>query len=31
MGEVLGLSLSMSIPTDVPWGRWEADGGSRAE
>lgn len=31
MGEVLGMSLSMSIPIDVPWEGWEADRGSRAE
>lgn len=31
MGEVLGMSLSMSVPIDVPWEGWEADRGSRAE
>lgn len=31
MGEILGMSLSMSIPTDVPWEGREADGGCRAE
>lgn len=31
VGGILGLSLSMSVPIDVPLKGWEFDGGTRAE